>query len=126
MIPSTELLCQAKQIERWTGCSQSTQMSLLAAIFANLAKMTLTCESANALAQQFACVERQLQLPLLIALANQIVQVSGQYVFSGIGSPIVNNVVPALPNAIYFDNTNLSFPIVWQWQNNLWTAFIGA
>lgn len=71
MTPQKQLACQARQIECWLP-DRGQQMSALLAIFVQLSNQPMTCASVQALAQQWACIPRELQLPALIALANSM------------------------------------------------------
>ena len=68
-----QLACQAAQIQKWLGCSQTSEMACLIAIFAQIAGISVTCAELQSLSAQFNCLQRQTQLPALIYLAQQIV-----------------------------------------------------
>jgi hypothetical protein len=96
-------------------------------IFAQIAGMAtpLSCEAVQALAANYMCLERQQQLPALIALAAQIAANGtnppgfGQQIFEGAyGSyPTPPNFTPTVPAAIAFSTNDGS---VWNWYSGSW------
>src|ERR1019366_2437233 len=136
LTPQQLLVCNSVQFKNEVlkifKCScvsggQTFEMAVLIAIFAQLAGIpNVTCTQLQAMAAPFACLQRQQQLPALIALASQIISLvpsGGGFVFSGIGSP-VGVVFPAVPSAVYVDNTNPNQVGFWNWNGTNWTQII--
>lgn len=90
LTPAQRLACNGR---RWMGLSQDQQMGVLITIFAEIAGMTISCETLEAAAAQYSCLPRQAQLPSLIYLATQIVQngSTGGGGSGGVGNLFVGN-----------------------------------
>ena len=100
-------------------------MQVLIGLFVKLTGMTFTCASLEALAAPYACIQRDQQLLVLIALAAAMQPGQGggpgfgQQVFYGAygGYPNQPNFTPSVPAAVTFDQTDGS---VWNWYNGAW------
>lgn len=108
-------------------------MDVLIGLFQQIAGVNYTCAQLSALAAQYACMPRALQLPALIYLATLIVANGpsgggGGSILSGIGPPQIQGEAIASPpvaNAIYSDITIPSSPNVYIWANGQWVEVIG-
>lgn len=103
------------------------------ALLANIAEINVDCPTLQGLAQQYACIPPQLQMPAMLYLLTLVVNSTAGagtiQVFSGIGPPTAQAATIATPaalNAIYFDNATPGQPNVWQWSNQAWSEFIGS
>ena len=72
MTPQQQLSCDAQNVCRRAKGDQTLLMSALVGIFARIAGVNLDCPTLSTLAAQYACLERQNQLPALIYLATLI------------------------------------------------------
>lgn len=129
MSPQQQLSCQA---ERVVCClpTRDLQMGALIALFVKLTGQPMTCAALESLAAQYACVERTLQLPALIALAVQILANGGgggggfgQQVFGGIGPPTITPPA-SIPWAVYIDDTLPTSQGFWLWDGTSWNCLI--
>lgn len=129
MTDQRTLACQAEQIQCWLP-TRGQQMAVLIAIFGQLSGLPMTCESLQALAEQWACIPRDLQLAALIGLAVTMQPNTGQIqVFQGTGDPTTQAPVIATPNiapAIYIDVTTPTQVAIWNWNGQIWNEFIAA
>lgn len=116
-----------KTITRTSCGNRSWEMAVLIALFAQIAGVTVTCQSLQTLAAQYNCLQSQQQLPALIYLASQIIAnqapAGAGFVFQGQGSP-VGVITPSSSAAVYFDNTVPTEPAMWSWSNNTWTEVL--
>jgi hypothetical protein len=117
LTPQQQLACEARQIQQWLCRNQGLEMAVLIALFAQIAGVTVTCASLEALAAQFNCLPRQTQLPALIYLATQIVQ-------NGAAPPLVDSIPypgpPTVAPGVVVNNVALLSVVVdsnyQQWQ----------
>jgi hypothetical protein len=139
MSPAQQLSFQARQIACWLP-DRNLQMAALIAICAQIANVTLSCEALQALAQQFTCIPRELQLPALIGILNgATVGPEGppgppgpqgpqgpigppggpQGIFSANygGYPNQPKFTPTVPEAIAIDSLDGS---IWYWFSGSW------
>src|ERR1700691_1542425 len=65
--------------------TRDQQMDILIGLFQQIAGVNYTCQQLEALALQYACIPRPLQLPALIYLATQILAASGIQIPGPIG-----------------------------------------
>jgi hypothetical protein len=120
------IVCKAQAI----ACripTRNDQMEKLIGLFVQIAQASTgimyDCASLEALGEQFACIPRPLQLPVLIALATtmqpQSVTGFGQQVFDlnfgGFGN--LPTFTPSVPAAVNFDPTDGT--LSW-WINGTW------
>jgi hypothetical protein len=111
------LSCQARRVACWLP-SREQQMCALVAIFVKIAGVPMTCSALENLAAQYSCVDRSLQLPALLALAEQILAkgiggIGAPDYIDYAGPPLVNP--PALQNIVVDVNGKQ-----WQFFQNTW------
>ena len=104
-----------------TRCDPAFEMAVLIALFAKLAGVTVDCPTLEALASQYNCLPRQVQLPALIYLASQIVALvpaGGGFVFAGYYGGNPPPFSPLSPSAIATDTSAGNRQ--WTWLNGVW------
>src|SRR5271165_1703705 len=115
-----QLACQAAQIQKWLGCSQTSEMACLIAIFAQIAGISVTCAELQSLAAQFNCLQRQTQLPALIYLATQIIAnqppAGAGFVFPAYGG----NPPAFTPSTAAARGVGQNTGRQWQWIDGTW------
>lgn len=117
MDATTQLVCRARQVQCCLP-TQCEQMSALVAIFAQIAGMPIDCATLATAAGQYACLSRQMQLPALIYLASQILNLGvNPQIFEGHYGGNAPPFSPVTPAGMAFDQDTGN---VWNWYSNQW------
>jgi hypothetical protein len=118
---SEALMREIRGIMKWSRSEEyQIEMAVLIGLFAKIAGVTMDCPTLNAMAQQYACVPRQNQLPVLIGLANIMLIGGGPGggVYAGNYGGFPPPFTPGTPSAIATDTSGNNRQ--WVWLNGNW------